>query len=150
MSSNAIHENKKRRATQIVTGSFPCRKWLHKLHSHISPFCELCRKEREASGQPTDNLPLETVAHIQSAGCKAQKQCVTQAHNSCWKFLLRSIMASFVINVFFNKIQIYCLTSIKQLFFQIMHHLLHLQILQIFRSVTKLYISIHPVSMTVR
>ena len=92
ISSNAIHENKKRRATQIVTGSFPCRKWLHKLHSHISPFCELCRKEREASGQPTDNLPLETVAHIQSAGCKAQKQCVTQAHNSCWKFLLRSIM----------------------------------------------------------
>ena len=49
-------------------------------------------KEREAGGQPTDNLPLETVAHIQSAGCKEQKQCVTQAHNSCWKFLLRSIM----------------------------------------------------------
>ena len=92
MSSNAIHENKKRRATQIVTGSFSCRKWLHKLYSHISPFCELCRKEKEASGQPTDNLPLETVAHIQSAGCKEQKQCVTQAHNSCWKFLLRSIM----------------------------------------------------------
>ena len=59
---------------------------------YINPFCELCRKEREASGQLTDNFPLETVAHIQSAGCKAQKQCVTQAHNSCWKFLLRSIM----------------------------------------------------------
>ena len=59
MSSNAIHENKKRRATQIVTGSFPCRKWLHKLYSHIRPFCELCRKEREASGQPTDNTGIQ-------------------------------------------------------------------------------------------
>ena len=92
MSSNAVHENKRRRTTQVITCSFPCRKWLHKLYSHISPFCELCRKEREASGQPTDSLPLETVAHIQSAGCKAQKQSVTQAHKSSWKFLLRSIM----------------------------------------------------------
>ena len=61
----------------------------------MSPFrrvCELCRKEREASGQPADNLPLETVAHIQSAGCKAQKRGVIQAHNSCWKFLLQAIM----------------------------------------------------------
>jgi len=92
MSSSAIHENKQRRATQIITGSFPCGKWLHKLYSHVSPFCELCRREREASGCTTDNLPLETVAHIQSAGCKAQKESVTHAHNSCWKFLLRSIM----------------------------------------------------------
>jgi len=90
MNSNAVHENKRRRATQVITCSFPCRKWLHKLYSHMSPFCELCRKEREASGQPTDNLPLETVAHIQSAGCKAQKQSVIQAHNSCCKFCPRS------------------------------------------------------------
>ena len=92
MNSNAVHENKRRRATQVITCSFPCRKWLHKLYSHMSPFCELCRKEREASGQPADNLPLETVAHIQSAGCKAQKQSVIQAHNSCCKFLLKAIM----------------------------------------------------------
>ena len=92
INSSAVHENKRRRATQVITCSFPCRKWLHKLYSRISPFCELCRKEREASGQPADNLPLETVAHIQSAGCKAQKRGVIQAHNSCWKFLLQAIM----------------------------------------------------------
>ena len=60
INSSAVHENKRRRATQVITCSFPCRKWLHKLYSRISPFCELCRKEREASGQPADNLPLET------------------------------------------------------------------------------------------
>jgi hypothetical protein len=31
------------------------------------------------------------VAHIQSAGCKAQKKSVTGAHNRCWKYLLCAI-----------------------------------------------------------
>jgi|EP00802_Teleaulax_amphioxeia_P022516 hypothetical protein len=34
---------------------------------------------------------METVAHIQSAGCKARKESVVQAHHSCWKLLLRAI-----------------------------------------------------------
>ena len=33
----------------------------------------------------TDALP---VAHIQSAGCKAQKKSVIGAHNRCWKYLI--------------------------------------------------------------
>jgi hypothetical protein len=33
-------------------------------------------------------LPEETVAHIQSTGCKAQKKSVIGAHNKCWKYLL--------------------------------------------------------------
>ena len=36
------------------------------------------------------SLPEETVALIQSAGCKAQKKSVT-AHNKCWKYLLFAI-----------------------------------------------------------
>jgi hypothetical protein len=36
-------------------------------------------------------LPEETVAHIQSAGCTAQKKSVIGAHNKCWKYLLGTI-----------------------------------------------------------
>jgi hypothetical protein len=37
------------------------------------------------------NVPVETVAHIQSAGCKAQKKSVIGAHNRCWKYLVGAI-----------------------------------------------------------
>jgi hypothetical protein len=39
----------------------------------------------------TDVLPTETVAHIQIAGCKAQKKSVIGAHNRCWKYLIGAI-----------------------------------------------------------
>jgi hypothetical protein len=34
---------------------------------------------------------METVAHIQSAGCKAQKKSVIGAHNRCWGYLRSAI-----------------------------------------------------------
>ena len=37
-------------------------------------------------------LPEETVAHIQSAGCKAQKKSVIGAHNRCWGYLRGAIL----------------------------------------------------------
>jgi hypothetical protein len=37
------------------------------------------------------SLPEETVAHIQSAGCGAQRKSVTGTHNKCWKYLLCAI-----------------------------------------------------------
>ena len=39
----------------------------------------------------TDVLPIETVAYIQSAGCKLQKKSVIGAHNRCWKYLIGAI-----------------------------------------------------------
>jgi hypothetical protein len=39
----------------------------------------------------TNVLPTETLAHIQSAGCKAQKKSVIGAHNRCWKYLIGDI-----------------------------------------------------------
>jgi hypothetical protein len=33
----------------------------------------------------------ETLANIQSAGCKAQKKSVIGAHNRCWKYLIGAI-----------------------------------------------------------
>jgi hypothetical protein len=56
-----------------------------------SPRCELCRSERRHGQEAIDHLPEETVAHIQSAGCKAQKKSVIGAHNRCWKYLLCAI-----------------------------------------------------------
>jgi hypothetical protein len=41
--------------------------------------------------ETTDVLPTETLAHIQSAGCKAQKKSVIGAHNKCWKYLIGAI-----------------------------------------------------------
>jgi hypothetical protein len=70
--SSAVHEAKKRRAKQVITCSFPCGKWLHKIGVRASPGCELCKRERRKDMASLDALPEETVAHIQSAGCKGQ------------------------------------------------------------------------------
>ena len=37
MNSKATHEGAKRRATQVITCSFPCRKWLHMIYPQIKP-----------------------------------------------------------------------------------------------------------------
>jgi hypothetical protein len=59
--------------------------------ARASPGCELCRRERQQRTEAIDNIPAETVAHIQSAGCRAQKKSVIGAHNICWKYLLGAI-----------------------------------------------------------
>ena len=89
--SGKVPEAKKRRVKQVITCSFPCGKWLHRIGARASPKCELCRREREARGASIDSLPQETVAHIQSAGCNLQKKSVIGAHNHCWKYLIGAI-----------------------------------------------------------
>ena len=78
--SSAVHEAKKRRTKQVISCSFPCGKWLHMIGARTRPGCELCKRERKTDPGAT-NVPVETVAHIQSAGCKAQKKSVIGAHN---------------------------------------------------------------------
>ena len=92
INSSAVHEAKKRRAKQIITCSFPCGKWLHMIGVRKSPECELCRRERRQNQSSDEALPLETVAHLQSAGCKAQKKSVIGAHNRCWGYLRGAIL----------------------------------------------------------
>jgi len=89
--SNDVHEAKKRRAKQVISCSFPCGKWLHMIGARKSPGCELCKRERKTELDAT-NVPAETVAHLQSAGCKAQKKSVIGAHNRCWKYLVGAII----------------------------------------------------------
>jgi hypothetical protein len=38
-----------------------------------------------------DVLPTETLAYIQSVGCKLQKKSVISVHNRCWKYLIVTI-----------------------------------------------------------
>ena len=61
-----------------------------------SPGCELCRRERRKDKVSDEALPLETVTHLQSAGCKAQKKSVKKsvigAHNRCWGYLRGAIL----------------------------------------------------------
>jgi hypothetical protein len=59
--------------------------------ARTSPGCELCKRERK-TGSGATNVPVETVAHIQSAGCKAQKKSVIGAHNRCCKYLVGAII----------------------------------------------------------
>jgi hypothetical protein len=59
--------------------------------ARASPRCELCRRERRHEQAAIEHLPEETVAHIQSTGCIAQKKSVIRAHNRCWKYLLCAI-----------------------------------------------------------
>ncbi len=59
--------------------------------ARASPGCELCKRARNMDLKATDVLPTETVAHIQSAGCKAQKKSVIGANNQCWKYLIGAI-----------------------------------------------------------
>ena len=73
------HENKKRRVTQVITGSFPCTKWLHKLYSHISPFCELCRSIRV--GPPTSSSSFFWVGVIKGGNCHRG-----QVYHFCWVY----------------------------------------------------------------
>ena len=74
INSSAVHEAKTRRAKQVITCSFPCGKWLHMIGVRKSPGCELCRGERRKDKASDEALPLETVAHLQSAGCKVQNK----------------------------------------------------------------------------
>jgi len=87
INSSAVHESKKRRAKQVITCSFPCGKWLHRICTRKSPGCELYKRERRKDTVLDDVLPLETVANLQSAGCKAQKKSVIGVHNRCWGYL---------------------------------------------------------------
>ena len=78
---------------QMATGSFPCGAHLSdKLKCRSSSECELCRKVLLRRGETVfGHLPKETIGHIQSAGCLAQTEAVTKAHNDCIKSLMEDI-----------------------------------------------------------
>jgi hypothetical protein len=51
------------------------------IKARASPSCELCKRKRGQGRAAVQALPEETVTHIQSAQCTAQKKSVIGAHN---------------------------------------------------------------------
>ena len=89
--NKAVPWKRRRRLIQVVTGTFPCGNWLHKIGRRESAGCALCKTALERRGMSTQALPPESIGHIQSAGCLGQSEVVTAAHNRCIKDLLRDI-----------------------------------------------------------
>jgi len=56
--------------------------------------CCLCRVAREARGESTDGLAVETYGHVNSAGCEWMATTVTAAHHSIWRHLYDSMHAA--------------------------------------------------------
>ena len=52
----------------------------------------MCQKAHEECGSSwNEELPKETIGHIQSAGCLGQKEEVTDVHNVCIRELLQEV-----------------------------------------------------------
>jgi hypothetical protein len=92
MTNKAIPWRRRRRLLQVVTGTFPCGQQMMKYGYKRTATCTLCQKAHAESGSSwTDELPEETISHIQSARCLGQKEVVTAAHNACIRELLREV-----------------------------------------------------------
>ena len=80
---------KRRRMLQVLTNSFPCGVFLHKIGKLESDRCRLCQK-LGAEG-PKEGIARETVGHIQSARCRGQREVVIAAHNRCVRAILKEV-----------------------------------------------------------
>ena len=90
LTSKAVPEKRRRRMIQLVTGTFPCGANVHRRQPQP---CELCKKVLESRGcHVPSRLPRETVSHIQSAGCIAQRDAVTKAHNDSIRSLMDDVI----------------------------------------------------------
>ena len=93
LKNRAVPWKRRRRLIQVVTDTFPCGGWLHKIGRRATAECELCRRIKESSeGGVQGAVPTESIGHIQSAGCAGQSEAVTAAHNQ-YKSLLSGLQA---------------------------------------------------------
>ena len=87
--NRAVPWKRRRRLIQVVTDTFPCGQWLHKIGRRSTAECELCRRIKEMTdGNTQGDVPVESIGHIQSAGCLGQSEVVTTAHNECIRGLI--------------------------------------------------------------
>jgi hypothetical protein len=92
LKNKSIPWQRLRRLLQVVTGTFPCGQQMVKYGYKETAECTLCKKVYEESGSSwTRELPKETIGHIQSAGCRGQKEVVIAAHNACIRKLLQEV-----------------------------------------------------------
>ena len=89
LKNRAVPWKRRRRLIQVVTDTFPCGQWLHKIGRRSTAECELCRRIKEMTdGNTQGDVPVESIGHIQSAGCLGQSEVVTTAHNECIRGLI--------------------------------------------------------------
>ena len=72
----------------------PTASFLTKIGKMQSGGCRLCRIAREARGESTDGLAVETYSHINSAGCEGMATTVTAAHDSIRRHLYDGMHAA--------------------------------------------------------
>jgi len=72
----------------------PTTSFLSNIGKMQSAECWLCRTAREAPGESTDSLVVETYGRINSAGCEVMATTVTAAHHSVWRRLYDSMHAA--------------------------------------------------------
>jgi len=70
-----------------VAGTVPTTWQLTNTGKMQSARCRLCRIAREARGESTDGLAVETYGYINSAGCEGMTTTVMAAHHSIWGHL---------------------------------------------------------------
>ena len=79
INSNNIHAAKRRRSTQVITGSFPCERWLHMIGARASLRCKFCRREGKREQESMKILPEEMVTTFKTQGVQ-RKEKATLGH----------------------------------------------------------------------
>ena len=74
---------------QVLSNSFPCEVFLHKIGKLDSDRCRLCQKL--GAGGPKEGIAREIVGHFQSARCLGQREVVIAAHIRCVRTILKEV-----------------------------------------------------------
>ena len=78
----------------VMAGNTPTASFLTKIGKMQLAGCRPCSTARQARGESTDGLAVETHGHICSAGCEGMTMTVMAAHQSIWRHLYHSMHAA--------------------------------------------------------
>jgi hypothetical protein len=73
--SDAVHEAKKRRVTQVITCSFPCGKWLHMIKARASQAVNFQTRERTRASGDASTTRGKGSAHSNCRVHGAEEKC---------------------------------------------------------------------------
>ena len=92
LSDKQIPWRRRGRLGMAVTGITTTVNFLTKTCKIESAECRLCIIAREAQGESTDGLAIETYGHINNSGCKRLATTVTADHHSFARHLYVSLL----------------------------------------------------------
>ena len=91
INSGAIHEAKKRRATQEFTCSFPCGKWLHMIGARSNAVRSVGERETTGKNRWKPYRKKRLLTYKARDVQRKVRASVIGAHNKCWKYLICTI-----------------------------------------------------------